>query len=72
LTIYYEPFCSLFFDDIEVKVVLPANAGANQSYCESTTTVNLKGNNPSIVIWEQLTGPNNSIVTQTSNNTATA
>lgn len=66
------PFCPPSFDDVEVKVVLPANAGANQSYCESTTTVNLAGNNPSVGTWSQVSGPNNSTITKTSDNTATA
>ncbi len=71
-TSYNGPFCSPSFDDVEVKVVLPANAGANQSYCESTTTVNLTGNTPSVGTWSQVSGPNTSTITKTSDNTATA
>ena len=69
---YSGPFCPTNSDNVTVTVVLPANAGNNQSYCDATSAVNLIGTNPSTGSWTQFNGPNTASIITTSSNTATA
>lgn len=69
---YNGPFCPASYDDVNVNVILPANAGSDLSYCDGITSVNLSGTTSSTGTWTQITGPNISTINQTSSNTATA
>ncbi|MFZ4547324.1 MAG: PKD domain-containing protein, partial [Bacteroidales bacterium] len=66
-------YCTPTSDSITVAVTQAANAGANQSYCEAITSVNLVGTTSSAGTWTQVgTTPNTATITSTSANTATA
>ncbi len=54
--------CPQSTDDVIVNVSMPANAGADKSLCNLTSTV-LKGNAGTKGIWTQISGPN-AIITQ--------
>ena len=69
---YNGPFCPTVNDDVSVTVVLPANAGADQNYCDFVSTVNLNGTLASTGTWNQLSGPGIASITATSTNTAIA
>ena len=56
-----------------VNVTLSANAGADQSYCDTITTVDLTGTLASTGTWTQVgSTPSVATITKTSGNTATA
>ena len=69
---YSGPFCPTNSDNVSVTVVLPANAGSDQSYCDATNTVNLIGTNASTGTWTQVNVLNPATITTTSSNSATA
>ena len=66
-------YCTPSSDEIDVTVTMNANAGADQSYCESVTSVNLSGTTSSVGTWTQVgSTPKAATITTTSTNTATA
>ena len=71
-TVYGGIFCPSSSDTVIITVVREADAGADQSYCEEITAVNLTGTTASSGTWSQVSGPNTSTITSTSGNTATA
>ncbi|WP_319479246.1 PKD-like domain-containing protein [uncultured Draconibacterium sp.] len=70
-TVYGGIFCPSSADTVIITVVREADAGADQSYCEEITAVNLTGTTASSGTWSQVSGPNTSTITSTSGNTAT-
>ena len=68
------PFCTApNSDEITVTVTQNADAGADQSYCEAITSVNLTGTAASSGTWLQVgTTPNSATITRTGGNTAIA
>lgn len=66
-------FCPPTSSDVTVNVTSSADAGPNQSYCTSVTSVNLVGTLASTGTWTQVgSTPNIATITTTSGNTATA
>jgi len=66
-------FCPASSDEAIITVVREADAGADQSYCQQITAVNLTGTTASNGTWTQVSvGPNSATITPTSGNTATA
>ena len=67
-------FCPSTWDSVVVNVVPAANAGNDQSYCDTITTINLTGNLSSIGTWSWVTDDTlvNPTLTTTSQNTAVA
>lgn len=68
-------FCPPATDTVVIVVVPRANAGANQSYCEAITTINLSGNGGSTGTWGWISKPAGTpdpTITPTSGNTAVA
>ncbi|OQX74302.1 MAG: hypothetical protein B6D64_13020, partial [Bacteroidetes bacterium 4484_276] len=66
------PFCPPSYDEMEIDVVLSADAGDDQEHCD-VTEVNLTGTQSSSGTWTQVgTTPNVATITTTSSNTATA
>ncbi|MFN8295035.1 MAG: gliding motility-associated C-terminal domain-containing protein [Chitinophagales bacterium] len=55
------PNCPQTSDEVLINVNLPANAGADQSLCNLTSTT-LTGNSGSSGIWSQLSGPSVNII----------
>ncbi len=67
--------CAVSTSDVQISNYAPptaANAGANQSWCNVTSTT-LTGNNPVVGTgnWSQLSGPNAATITTTSNPSTT-
>lgn len=54
------PSCPQSTDEVLINISLPANAGADQSFCNLTSTI-LRGNVGSTGIWSQVSGPTVSI-----------
>ena len=71
-TVYGGIFCPSSSDTVIITVVREADAGADQSYCEEITAVNLTGTTASSGTWSQVSGPNTATIISTSGNTATA
>src|SRR5690606_18655723 len=68
------PICPASTDIVTFSVVPFAEAGEDEGFCSSTTTYNLVGNPESTGAWTLTSQPvgASTIITQTSNNTATA
>lgn len=64
--------CALSTSDVTVTVYRPADAGADQSYCETTNLANLIGTINSSGTWSQILGPNTATLDSVSPNTFVA
>ena len=65
-------YCTPSSSTVTVDVTLPADAGSDQSYCETITSVNLTGTLASTGTWTMFSGPSAATITKTSENTAIA
>ena len=65
-------YCPLSSDDVSITVVRNADAGADQSYCETTTYTSLIGTINSTGTWSQISGPNSSTIDPITSNNAVA
>jgi len=71
-TIFGSATCPSSFDDVEIEVAAPANAGPDQQFCQATNAL-LEGTRGSSGTWTQLsTTGANAVITTTGPNTANA